>query len=59
MILGNKNDLKGAIDEKGLIEAMDLIAIKDRVVGCYSISCKNMVNIENVIKWLSKIKKNN
>lgn len=57
LVLGNKNDLEGALKEKDLIEAMDLSSIKDRVVACYSISCKNMVNIENVLKWLSNIKK--
>ncbi len=57
LILGNKNDLEGALREKELIENMDLNSIKDRVVACYSISCKNMVNIENVLRWLSNIKK--
>ena len=57
LVLGNKNDLEGAMEEKSLIEAMDLNSIKDRVVACYSISCKNMINIENVLKWLSNIKK--
>jgi ADP-ribosylation factor-like protein 8 len=56
LVLGNKNDLEGSLNEKNLIASLDLNSIKDRVVACYSISCKNMVNIENVIKWLSNIK---
>jgi ADP-ribosylation factor-like protein 8 len=56
LVLGNKNDLDGSLNEQSLIAGMDLGNIKDRTVACYSISCKNMVNIDNVIKWLSNIK---
>lgn len=56
LVLGNKNDLPGALDENGIIEAMDLKSIKDRTVACYSISCKNQNNIDNVLKWLSNMK---
>ncbi len=56
LVLGNKNDLEGSLNEKNLIASLDLNSIKDRVVACYSISCKNMVNIENVLKWLSNVK---
>ena len=56
LVLGNKNDLNGALDEKGIIEVMELNSIKDRDVACYSISCKNMNNIDNVLKWLGNLK---
>lgn len=56
LVLGNKNDITGALDEQGIINAMDLGSIKDRVVACYSISCKNLNNIDNVLKWLSDVK---
>ena len=56
LVLGNKNDLPGALDEKGIIEVMELNSIKDRDVACYSISCKNMNNIDNVLKWLGNLK---
>jgi ADP-ribosylation factor-like protein 8 len=56
LILGNKNDIEGSLDEKSLITALDLGIIKDRVVACYSISCKNMVRIDDVLKWLSNLK---
>ena len=38
LVLGNKNDLPNALNEKGIIEAMELSNIKDRIVACYSIS---------------------
>jgi ADP-ribosylation factor-like protein 8 len=56
LVLGNKNDIEGALSEEELISAMDLSSIKDRVVAVYSISCKNMVNIDTAMKWLSEIK---
>ena len=55
LVLGNKNDLPGSLDENGIIQAMDLKSIKDRVVACYSISCKSQNNIDNVMKWLSNV----
>ena len=55
LVLGNKNDLKGALNEKGIIDAMELNSIKDRTVACYSISCKNMNNIDTALKWLSDV----
>jgi ADP-ribosylation factor-like protein 8 len=56
LVLGNKNDLDGSLNENNLISTLDLNSIKDRIVACYSISCKNMVNIDNVLKWLSNVK---
>jgi len=57
LLLGNKNDINGAMNQDNLIKTMDLGNIKDRMVACYSISCKNMVNIDCVFKWLNNIKK--
>ena len=56
LVLGNKNDLENAYNEEKLSLALDLNLIKDRTVAVYSVSCKNMVNIENVLSWLSKVK---
>lgn len=55
LVLGNKNDLPGSLDEKSLIYALELDKIQDRVVAVYSISCKNMYNIDNVLKWLGNV----
>ncbi|POI22635.1 hypothetical protein CIB84_013618 [Bambusicola thoracicus] len=51
LVLGNKRDLPGALDEKELIEKMNLSAIQDREICCYSISCKEKDNIGEC-QWL-------
>ena len=56
LVLGNKNDLESACNEEKLCQTLELNSIKDRTVAVYSVSCKNMVNIENVLNWLSKVK---
>ncbi|PIO60550.1 hypothetical protein TELCIR_17952 [Teladorsagia circumcincta] len=45
LVLGNKKDLPGALDERQLIERMNLSAIQNREICCYSISCKEKENI--------------
>ncbi|CAB1335970.1 unnamed protein product [Coregonus sp. 'balchen'] len=60
LVLGNKRDLPGALDEKELIERMNLSAIQDREICCYSISCKEKDNIDITLQWLiqhSRIKR--
>uniref|UniRef100_K7FXM5 ARF like GTPase 8A n=1 Tax=Pelodiscus sinensis TaxID=13735 RepID=K7FXM5_PELSI len=52
LVLGNKRDLAGALDEKDLIEMMNLSAIQDREICCYSISCKEKDNIDITLQWL-------
>lgn len=52
LVLGNKRDLAGALDEKELIEKMNLSAIQDREICCYSISCKEKDNIGG---WLWEV----
>ena len=54
LILGNKNDLPGALTQEQLVEALDLKSIVDREVSCYSISAKNSVNIDVTLQWLLK-----
>ncbi|XP_038635930.1 ADP-ribosylation factor-like protein 8B-A isoform X1 [Scyliorhinus canicula] len=46
LVLGNKRDLPNALDEKQLIEKMNLSAIQDREICCYSVSCKEKDNID-------------
>eukprot|EP00069_Balaena_mysticetus_P011347 bmy_07084T0 len=50
LVLGNKRDLPNALDEKQLIEKMNLSAIQDREICCYSISCKEKDNIGQGMK---------
>ena len=54
LVLGNKRDLDNALDEKELIERMNLAAIQDREVCCYSISCKEKENIDITLQWLTQ-----
>jgi ADP-ribosylation factor-like protein 8 len=54
LVLGNKNDLKGALSQPEIIEKLELSKIKDREVCCYSISAKNSVNIDKTLQWLIK-----
>lgn len=54
LVLGNKNDLPGALDSRALSEAMQLGDIKDREVAVYSISCKRQSNIDNTLQWLTR-----
>ncbi|MGH0141737.1 UNVERIFIED_CONTAM: hypothetical protein FKN15_031694 [Acipenser sinensis] len=51
LVLGNKRDLTGALDEKELIERMNLSAIQDREICCYSISCKEKDNIDITLQY--------
>lgn len=54
LVLGNKNDLSGAIRSEEIADVLQLDAIKSHLVSCYSISAKNNVNINKVIEWLIK-----
>jgi len=63
LVLGNKNDLPDAISVDKLIDDMycdaitklmdrDLKKIEGREVSCYSISAKESMNLDAVLKWL-------
>ncbi|KAF9425678.1 ADP-ribosylation factor-like protein 8B [Podila epigama] len=54
LVLGNKNDLPGALTVDQIIEVMNLKQIASREVSCYSISAKNQVNIDITLQWLIK-----
>ncbi|KAG2493315.1 hypothetical protein HYH03_008450 [Edaphochlamys debaryana] len=54
LVLGNKNDLPGAMGVPQLTAAMNLRALPDREVAVYSISCKNHSNIDRTLEWLTK-----
>ncbi|KAG0197257.1 ADP-ribosylation factor-like protein 8B [Mortierella sp. GBA30] len=54
LVLGNKNDLPGALTVDEIIEVMGLKKIASREVSCYSISAKNQVNIDVTLQWLTK-----
>eukprot|EP01002_Notosolenus_urceolatus_P008800 NODE_3330_length_943_cov_12.856823_g2774_i0.p1 GENE.NODE_3330_length_943_cov_12.856823_g2774_i0~~NODE_3330_length_943_cov_12.856823_g2774_i0.p1 ORF type:complete len:214 (+),score=49.87 NODE_3330_length_943_cov_12.856823_g2774_i0:215-856(+) len=55
LVLGNKNDLPNALTAEQLIASLDLNSLgPQREVCCYSISCKNVVNIDITLQWLLK-----
>lgn len=54
LVLGNKNDLPNALGVEQLIEVLNLKAIANREVCCYSVSCKSQVNIDITLQWLIK-----
>lgn len=54
VVVGNKNDLDGALNIAALTNALDLNSIKDRYLMIYSVSCKTMANIDTVLKCLSE-----
>ena len=53
LVLGNKNDLPGCLSSDELVEKLDLVQLgQQREVSCYSISAKNLTNIDITITWL-------
>eukprot|EP00736_Rhodelphis_marinus_P006505 Rmarinus@m.22599 len=54
LVLGNKNDLPGALSVNKLIDALSLRDITGREVCCYSISAKTNVHIDKTITWLTQ-----
>lgn len=54
LVLGNKNDLPGALDSQALSDRLELKRITDREVAAYSISCKRQTNIDNTLDWLTQ-----
>jgi ADP-ribosylation factor-like protein 8 len=57
LVLGNKNDLQGSLNEVEIVKALELDKIKDRKIACYSVSAKNSVNMDITMKWLSSLEK--
>lgn len=52
LVLGNKNDLPDAVSVDDLIAEMDLQAVSQRELSCYSISAKEVTNLDAVVSWL-------
>ena len=57
LVLGNKNDIDGCLKENEIIEELELKNISDRKIGCFSISAKDMINLDVALKWLSELNK--
>ena len=54
LILGNKNDLEGALTEEELIEELSLRRVTNRTVACFSVSAKNSTNLNITMDWLAE-----
>lgn len=55
LVLGNKNDLPGALTTPQLIEQLGLKGLKEaREVCVYSISCKRQTNVDITLEWLTR-----
>lgn len=54
LVLGNKNDLEGALSAEQLIDKLGLASVTTQEVSCYSISAKNQINIDITLQWLLK-----
>lgn len=54
LVLLNKADLHNAVPPDQIIKQLDLNSIKNRDVSYYSVSCKNIVNIDKTLEWIIK-----
>lgn len=52
LVLGTKNDRKGAVGCKDIILNLDLLGVTDREVSCFSVSAEEDVNIGCIKSWL-------
>ncbi|KAG0436744.1 ADP-ribosylation factor-like protein 8 [Dictyocoela muelleri] len=52
LVLGTKNDLSAARMCKDIILSLDLFSIVDREIACFSVSAKNMSNIDLIKEWI-------
>jgi len=54
LVLLNKNDLPDAMPVETILKTLDLNAIQNRDVSYFSISCKNIHNIDKTLEWIIK-----
>ena len=54
LVLGNKNDLPGALAAADLADNLELSRLGGREVAAYSISCKSQAGVNLVLDWLTK-----
>jgi len=53
LLLGNKNDVEGALTEEELIEELNLRRLQNRSVACFSVSAKDQTNLDITMEWLA------
>jgi len=54
LLLFNKNDLHSALNANECVRALQAEQIKNREVSWFSISCKNITNIDKTLEWIIK-----
>lgn len=54
LVLLNKNDKPEALEPERVVDVLELSSIRDREVAYYSISCKNIENIDKALQWLTE-----
>mmetsp|Transcript_11544 Transcript_11544/g.13067 ORF Transcript_11544/g.13067 Transcript_11544/m.13067 type:complete len:185 (+) Transcript_11544:51-605(+) len=54
LVLLNKNDLHTAVQPQLVVKELELDTLKNRDVAYYSVSCKNLVNIDKCMEWIIK-----
>lgn len=54
LVLGNKNDLPGALAAADLADRLELSRLGGREVAAYSVSCKSQAGVNLVLDWLTK-----
>ncbi|CAG9321780.1 unnamed protein product [Blepharisma stoltei] len=57
LVIGNKNDLEGALNEEEIISTLTLMSVIGRPVACYSVSSKDMNNLDMVLRYFAKLPK--
>ena len=57
LVLLNKNDLPTAVPPAEVIKELQLESLVNRDVAYYSISCKNLINIDKTLEYLIAIGK--
>ena len=56
LVLGNKNDLEGSLNEAEIVDKLELNTLKEsRTVACFSISAKSQNRLDVMMKWLSEL----
>jgi len=54
LVLLNKNDAATAVKPELVVKELELDSIKGRDISYYSISCKNLTNIDKTLDWIIK-----
>jgi ADP-ribosylation factor-like protein 8 len=54
LLLFNKQDLREARPADEILDALGIKSLKDREIAYYEVSCKEILNIDAALDWLTK-----